>query len=162
MRLGARRMPYRSPASGLPRRGRALAVARSATGSKCDGYLNTRARQVLRFVLPRPSRPRRRSAPPATDRRDRDRVAGRGAQNVHPPGRDGDRFLAGTLELRPSWRVGPSAIDGQQVHLPFTNAGCAKRVELTAARRQNAIPFTCERSAPKGQGAPRRTECDGG
>src|SRR5687768_13630748 len=44
---------------------RALVVARSATAVKCDGYLNTRARQVLRFVLPRPSWPRRRSAPPA-------------------------------------------------------------------------------------------------
>ena len=55
---------YRSPASDLPRRGRALCVARSATAVKCDGYLNTRARQVLRLVLPRPSWPRRQSAPP--------------------------------------------------------------------------------------------------
>ena len=34
-------------------------VARSATAVKRDGYLNTRARQVLRLVLPRLSRPRR-------------------------------------------------------------------------------------------------------
>jgi hypothetical protein len=51
------------------------------------------------------------------------------------------------------WRVEPSAIDVQQSHLPFIEAAGAKRVEQTTARRQNAIPFTCERSAPKGQGA---------
>src|SRR5688572_22492771 len=44
---------------------RALLVVRSTTAVKCDGYLNTRARQVLRLVLPRPSWPSRRPAPPS-------------------------------------------------------------------------------------------------
>jgi hypothetical protein len=85
----------RSPASGLPRRGRALRVARSATAVKCDGYLNTRARQVLRFVLPRLSWPRRRSAPPTlTASRDRCGFSEQRTSTVHPLQRDRDRCLS--------------------------------------------------------------------
>jgi hypothetical protein len=36
-----------------------------------------------------------------------------------------------------------SAIDVQQSNLPFTETACAKRVELTAARRQNAYSAAC-------------------
>src|SRR5688572_14775847 len=54
---------------------------------------------------------------------------------------------------RPSWRAEPLRLDGQRRALALSTSRRAKRVELTTVRRQNAIPFTCERSAPKEQGA---------
>jgi hypothetical protein len=84
-------------------------------GFKGDGYLNTRARQVLRFVLPRPSWPRRRSAPPArmptvvaavllsSELGPFTRCAAI-ATVLHRP----------ILELRPSWRAEPLRLEGQR------------------------------------------------
>jgi hypothetical protein len=73
-----------------------------------------------------------------TDHRDGDCVAGRGAPSTHPLRHERDRFPAGSPEVRPLWRAELSPIDVQQSHLHFIKAARAKRVELKAARRQNA------------------------
>ena len=48
---------------------------------------------------------------------------------------------------RPSWRAEPLRLDGQRRALALPTSRRAKRVEVTAARRQNAIPFNCRRSS---------------
>jgi hypothetical protein len=58
---------------------------------------------------------------------------------------DRDRFTPGTIsELLTRWRGELSAIDVQNHSLLFRDAARAKRVELTAARRQNAA-LNCRR-----------------
>ena len=120
-----------------------LALARSARAVKRDGYLNTRARQVLRFVLPRLSRPRRRSAPSAlTASRDRCGFRELRTSTIHPPRRDRDRVAVIGSCAAPLVASGAHRLDGQKHFLSFRNAGHAKRVEVTAARRQNAYRST--------------------
>ena len=125
-------------------RSRANARGRSASRGarqavKRDGFLETRARQVLTPVLPRPSRPRRRSAPPteinpaiaAVLLSSELRLSTRG-------GAIATVLPLDSPEARPSWRAERSRHDGQESFLPFRKAARAKRAELTAARRQNA------------------------
>jgi hypothetical protein len=127
-------------------------------GFKGDGYLNTRARQVLRFVLPRPSWPRRRSAPPArmptvvaavllsSELGPFTRCAAI-ATVLHRP----------ILELRPSWRAEPLRLEGQRRVLALSKscsreargiegrASAERRVHLQAAsqRRAESAPCSC-------------------
>src|SRR5687767_4478253 len=76
--------------------------------------------------------------------RDRCRFTVANTRTRHPPRRDRDRFPGVSPEARPSWRAELSAIDVQQPHLSFIEAGRAKRVELRTVRRQNAA-FNCRR-----------------
>src|SRR5688500_1380198 len=80
--------------------------------------------------------------------RDCERFIATNTWTVHPPRRDCDRFAADSLEVRPSLRSALSAAMVKESHLPCDTAACAKHVELTTARRQNAA-FTCERPLQK-------------
>src|SRR5687768_14361902 len=93
--------------------------------------------------------------------RDCERFIATNTWTVHPPRRDCDRFAADSLEVRPSLRSALSAAMVKESHLPCDTAACAKHVELTTARRQNAA-FTCERPSPKETGARTRAEREGG
>src|SRR5687768_15389400 len=94
---------YRSPASDLPER-----AGRSASHG-VRRRLNVMATLTLalvrcyglfcRALLGHVADPRHQLTHP----RDRDRFVEREAQSIHPPRREADRFLAGTLEPRPSW-----------------------------------------------------------
>jgi hypothetical protein len=128
------------------------AVARSATAVKRDDFLNTRARQVQTLVLPRLSRPRRRSAPPAP--------TPHAIAAVLPSSefRPSTRCVAiATVLPRSGARSAPFVPSGAHAPrrsttvLALSTSWRAKRVEQKTARRQNAA-FHLRASVSEGDG----------
>ena len=124
-------------------------------GFKCDGFLEHRARQVQTLVLPRPSWPRRRSAPPA---RRPNAIAAvlRHIELQRPPAAPRSRpFCSALLSIRGlrGERSFHAATVKKQL-LALSTSRRAKRVEQTTARRQNAaaqlraVKLEGARSAP--------------
>jgi hypothetical protein len=77
------------------------------------------------------------------------RYCGAPVGGVHPLAVRSQPFYPGTMsELLTRWRAERSAIDVQNHCLLFRDVARAKRVELTAARRQNAA-LNCRRLTQK-------------
>ena len=122
-------------------------------GFKCDGFLETRARQVQTLVLPRLSRPRRRPAPPALPPHAIAAVLHTSSSNVHPRRCDRDRFGASGSRSAPFVASGARAPRWSKKSACLVEKLAREARGIDDCASAERLPFNCRRQLAKRVGA---------